>query len=148
MSDVIVKIIPKDPKFVPSEMKLGEVKEWINFNVSNEKTEYILTDEVRFIDQGENFESIGCPFCSSNIDLDWWGEVMDKASKTSFHNLSVVTDCCNEATSLNELNYKWNAGFSRFSIEIMNPREELTIEHTEYLMQLMGCKIKKVVAFY
>ncbi|MEO3946165.1 hypothetical protein [Gorillibacterium sp. CAU 1737] len=148
MSDVVVKVIPKDPEFVPSETSLGLVQEWIKLNVSNEETKYMLTDEVRFIDQGENFESICCPFCLNRIDLEWWSEQMDRASETAFHQLSVVTECCSKATSLNDLNYKWNAGFSRFSIEIRNPQDELKIEHTEYLEQLMGCPIRKVVAYY
>ncbi|MEW9701959.1 hypothetical protein [Paenibacillus sp. SI8] len=148
MSDVILKLIPKDPEFVPNETKLGKAKDWINLNVSNEKTEYIETDEVRFIDQGENFEGVSCPLCFSKIEIDWWSAAMDNASESSFHNLSMVTDCCNKATSLNDLNYKWNAGFSRFSIEIINPKDDLTLEHIECLGQLLGCQIKKVVAYY
>lgn len=148
MSDLVIKLIAKDPEFVPNETKLEKLKEWVTQNVRNEKTEYILTDEVRFIDQGENFEKVNCPFCTSNIDLDWWSEAMDRASETSFHNLSVVTACCKKNTSLNELKYKWDAGFSRFSIEVMNPKDELAVEHLEYLGELLSCQIRKVVAYY
>ncbi|TXK83444.1 hypothetical protein [Paenibacillus sp. N3.4] len=148
MSAVVIKLIPKDPEFVPDDTKLSQLKEWIATNVSNNKTEYILTDEVRFIDQGGNFENVSCPFCSNIITLDWWSEEMDKASETSFHNLSVVTDCCNKDTYLNELEYKWNAGFSRFSIEIMNPKDELNENNMEYIGELLGCPIMIVVAYY
>jgi hypothetical protein len=45
-------------------------------DVTSEKTNYILTDEVRFFDQSENFEGVSCPFCSSSIDMEWWSDVM------------------------------------------------------------------------
>jgi CO dehydrogenase/acetyl-CoA synthase alpha subunit len=130
---VIIKLIPSAPEFVPIETKLGEVKKWLKLNVISEKIDYILTDEVRFIDQGENFESISCPYCSSNIDMEWWGDAMNTASNGTFRNLEVVVECCNKNSSLNELCYKWDAGFSRFSIEIMNPMNELTKESLQFL---------------
>jgi hypothetical protein len=73
---------------------------------------------------------------------------MNTASNGSFRNLKVVVECCNKDTSLNELCYKWDAGFSRFSIEIMNPMNELTKENMEYIGKLMNFQLRKVVAYY
>ncbi|MFD0694970.1 hypothetical protein ACFQZT_12760 [Paenibacillus sp. GCM10027628] len=148
MSDVFLKLIPKNPEYIPADTKLLEIKEWIAQSVKSDKTEFILTDEVRFIDQGGNFESVSCPFCASNIEIGWWQRAMDKAYEDSFHNLRIVVDCCGKSTSLNELRYVWNAGFSRFSIEIMNPQDELKDEDFEHIEQVLGSPVSKVIARY
>ncbi|WP_127530410.1 hypothetical protein [Paenibacillus kobensis] len=148
MSDWIIKLIPNEPEYVPTDMNLEKVKEWFALSLAFEKANYIMTDEVRFIDQGRNFESVSCPICSNILDLGWWGAAMDKASETSFQKLDIITYCCNSPSLLSELIYKGNAGFARFSIEIMNPKRDITKETIANLEYLLGCSMLKVEAYY
>lgn len=80
-----------------------------------------LHDEVRFIDQGANFESIRCPACRAEPGLSWWRDQMDRAHERQFADLTIITPCCAAATSLNELDYHWPAGFARFELIVLNP---------------------------
>ncbi|NOV04835.1 hypothetical protein [Paenibacillus planticolens] len=144
MSATVISLIPTNPEYVPTAKCIEMIHEWIQ----QYNAQIIITDEVRFIDQGENFEDIKCPFCSSEIEIKWWQDRMEKASESSFHELTSITPCCNQKTTLNELNYNWEAGFARFSIEILN----LSIDISEYDVLTIGeqlkCSLKKVIARY
>src|SRR5262245_9441285 len=90
-----------------------------------------LTDGVRFVDQGSNFESVACPKCGTKLDIDWWNMAMTRAcgvdadvevwdnglfseDEPMFTNLTVTVPCCGSTLSLNDLHYDWPAGFARF----------------------------------
>ncbi|MCU6793523.1 hypothetical protein OB236_15570 [Paenibacillus sp. WQ 127069] len=149
MSITFLKLIPVHPEFTPNQAELIAVRDWMKVNYhDNDETRYVLTDEVRFIDQGENFENIHCPCCSRQIDISWWQQKMDEAYKSLFHSLQIVLDCCGEAISLSDLEYKWAAGFARFSIEIMNPESDLIEKDISKLEQILKCSIRKVLAYY
>ncbi|QHE52819.1 hypothetical protein [Pontibacillus sp. HMF3514] len=148
MSDTVIKFIPANPRFVPKKEAINEAELWIRSLTSCCEIKSILTDEIRFIDQGENFQSIICPLCLDEISLDWWSDAMEKASENHFDNLSVIVPCCYRETSLNNLQYHWNAGFARFSIEIMNPTNEEVTRNIKTLENILSCFVKKVDAYY
>ncbi|WP_316569393.1 hypothetical protein [Neobacillus sp. YIM B06451] len=149
MSDYVIKLIPRQPEFTPSLSELKEAELFIQTI-----TEYfsdiqvILTDEVRFIDQGENCESISCQFCHNGLSVDWWQDAMAEAYTSQFNNLQVIVPCCKKESSLNDLHYKWNAGFARFSIEFYNPIAADFDTISTKLEEVLSCKFRKVLAYY
>jgi hypothetical protein len=75
---------------------------------------------------------------------------MDEASAHGFVALQVIVPCCHIQTTLNDLRYKWPAGFARFIMEVRNPgrSEALTEEEIRQLEHLLGCKLRQVLAHY
>lgn len=87
-----------------------------------EAIEVRIQDGVEFVDCGGNFESVGCPACGRDIPFDWWTDRMDEDySNSGFRLDRFHMPCCGSQKSLNELHYDWPQGFSRFSLEAMNP---------------------------
>jgi hypothetical protein len=81
----------------------------------------ICSDEVRFVDPGDNFSRIFCPSCQEELSSDWWGDTMDRAYEKQFLDLAVTVPCCRTTTTLNDLRYEWPAGFARFRLEVRSP---------------------------
>jgi hypothetical protein len=79
-----------------------------------------VTEDVRFVDCGANFETVCCPSCGADLG-EWWSVVMEVGHEQHFQDLRVTTPCCGAHTSLNSLVYSWPAGFARFTLEVLNP---------------------------
>ena len=70
---------------------------------------------------------------------------MNKASASQFNDLNVSVPCCGQSTSLNDLNYIWPAGFSRFVLEAMNPNvRQTTAEQDQALSETLGLGLRKI----
>jgi len=73
---------------------------------------------------------------------------MDAAFKTNFKDLYFTTLCCNRSTSLNDLKYKWPAGFAKFAIIIADPVIDIENDRLDVLETILGTKIRKIWAHY
>lgn len=150
MSDDFVRIIPADPQFTPPagtrEAALQRLSSWLPSagDITSD-----LSEEIRFVDPGANLERVECPSCKSDL-FDWWQDAMEEASADGFRSLEVVVPCCQAETTLNDLRYKWPAGFARFVIELRNPGrgDALTEGELGQLENLLGCKLRQVLAHY
>lgn len=76
MSDNVVKIIPLQPEFEPCIEKIREVEFYLkplckqpNDIQFFSDIQIYLSQKIRFIDQGTNFERIGCPFCHNDLSI-------------------------------------------------------------------------------
>lgn len=149
MSDNILKLIPISPAYMPQEgliqQALAAVK--LLFPSANEVS-IKQTEIPQFRDQGGNWERIVCPICAAVIDEMWWREAMNKAHEKHLMDLNVTVPCCGSRTSLNELKYESPAGFSRFSIEILNPNRDLTDEELQSIETILDSKLRKIWAHY
>lgn len=107
-------------------------------------------DEVTFIDQGGNFESVCCPACKTVLDTRaWWQQQMEAAYSTRFQVLSTVTPCCSSTVSLNDLEYSWPAGFARFEVRVSNPgRGWLSQEEMAQVSAALGITVRQIMAHY
>src|SRR5262245_35207479 len=112
MSDTYLRIIPDDPKFVPSTACERTAVEVLRAVVPGCQVRVKRTDEVEFIDAGENFERVLCPHCGADL-TEFWLSVMDRAASTGFSNLTFNTPCCRRSADLNQLAYEWPAAFAR-----------------------------------
>jgi hypothetical protein len=150
MSDDFLRLIPADPKFIPSAGAQGAVLQLLrSWLPAAEDITSELREETQFVDPGANLERVECTFCGCNL-FDWWQDAMDEASACGFATLEVVVPCCHTETTLNDLRYEWPAGFARFVAEVRNPgREEaLTDEEIRQLEQILGCALRQVLAHY
>jgi hypothetical protein len=121
MSETFLRIIPSDPGCVPSALRreraLGVLQRAVPLadDVASQ-----VTPDVRFVDCGDNFETVRCPHCGADVG-EWWSVAMEMGHEQHYRDLRVTTPCCTRSTSLNELVYSWPAGFARYSLEALNP---------------------------
>jgi hypothetical protein len=146
MSIHFLKLIPTDPWFVPSEPRWSvAAARFHQFAPKAESVETSSTATIQFVDAGGNFERVRCPACAADI-TQWWIAAMDEAWQVHFANLSVTLPCCWIATSLNDLQYEWPAGFARFTLAARNPSlgSGLAQEKLDELQAILGCRLRQV----
>ncbi len=149
MSENILKLIPSSPTYTPHENDLAKVSALLKESLPSSVSYSInISQVVRFIDPGSNLATIFCPNCDSIIDLTWWQESMDKAYEHKFEKLSVQVPCCKITLGLNDLKYKWPAGFAKFSIDIRNPNQDITDLTLSKLEDLIGISMIKIWGHY
>ena len=123
MSDDFIRVIPRDPRHVPTPQVQRRVVELLaQWAPGAEDITAETSEEIRFFDCGENFKQIGCPKCVAEIDLEWWHARMDDdAQEGSFRLARYKLPCCGGSVTLNDLEYDWPQAFGRFSWEVRNP---------------------------
>jgi hypothetical protein len=129
MSDDVILIIPRDPTYVPTLQVQRRIVELLaQWAPGAEHITAETSEEIRFFDCGENFQRIGCPKCTAEIDLEWWhGRMNDDAQEGRFRLAHYRVPCCGASLTLNDLEYDWPQAFGRFRWEVRNPdRGELT----------------------
>ena len=149
MPDTYLRIIPSDPTYVPSalarERALAALRRALPV-VDDIATH--VTDEVRFVDCGANFETASCPHCGADLG-EWWSEAMELGHRQHFRDLRVTVPCCGRRTSLNELAYSWPAGFARYTLEALNPGlgnlSQVVVQRLEHIL---GSKLRIIWAHY
>lgn len=150
MSEHFITLIPTSPAFVPAPAVLEKGKEFFSrFLTGADDIEASVTNEITFVDPGENFERVCCPGCGSELGTAWWQEAMNQSYKPRFENLSVLTPCCGLATSLNDLDYRWPAGFARCRLSARSPKvTEISPEQIQELEQLLGTRLRQIWVHY
>jgi hypothetical protein len=144
MSDNLLCLIPDAPDYVPLNDKVAVAVTILCSAVKDGRVETQVYPEIRFVDQGGNFETIHCPCCGVELDLTWWGQAMDRAAQNRFLDLSVLTPCCGCVTSLNDIRYYWPAGFARFCITISNPPSYIDGSTLESLNNVLDTTLRQI----
>src|SRR5690349_24891374 len=144
MSDDILSVIPVDPDYVPDHpsQQMGQAL-FSSFVAKADEINMIVYDEVHFVDPGENFNSVTCPVCNTDIS-GWWQEAMQTAYDQHFADLIVTTPCCNSTGSLNDLTYDWPAGFASFALQARNPEIDINDAQLGMLASMLKCQLRKV----
>ena len=148
MSDIMYKIIAREPDFALVSDVAEDVVEYLKACVSAESIAIKLHGQVVFIDCGGNLERITCPICGAELNFEWWGEAMEQAAQNEFEDLKVTVPCCNWKVSLNELEYELPCGFGRWEIAILNPLEELQEQVLQEVELRLGVDVRVIVARY
>jgi hypothetical protein len=145
MSDTWIQFIPTDPNYRPSILDAEVAKGLLaSFVPDADEVGFKFTGNVEFIHPGGNLSGVKCPACGANAE-PWWQDAMDAAYKTGFSNLGVTAACCGACVSLNELNYLWPAGFTKFVLEAMNPNvRDLTPYQTGQLSKSLRCNLRRI----
>ncbi len=150
MSEHFITLIPTNPRFVPASDALDAARTlFAAFLPAADEIEGRVTDEIVFVDQGENFERLSCPKCGLELATDWWQQAMDKSYESRFQNLQVTTPCCAFITSLNDLDYRWPAGFARSWLRARGPRQkEVPPDQLRQLEKVMGTALRQIWTHY
>lgn len=150
MSDHLLRFIPEDPTFVPARAAQEAAHQYTRevLDQADEITAQV-TESVEFVDAGCNFESLSCPLCAADLDIDWWTGAMERAFMGEHPDLDVDTLCCNGRTSLHDLGYDAPQGFARFVLEAMNADvAELPDGLLTELERILACKLRVIRARY
>lgn len=152
VSDNWLRLIPTDPTFVPTALAAHRgrdlLAQFAPANESGEPAHIVDAGEIVFIDAGTNFERITCPWCESEIDLEWWQDCLTVAASSGFQDLNTRTRCCDVTTSLNDLRYDWPQGFARWWLEVMNPAAWLSEQQLQAVGEAVGHPVRAVLAHY
>jgi len=145
----VLKLIPTLPQYVPNASTRQQARNLLASYVPEAiSVKETITNDVRFIDQGSNFERVKCPIDGTELDLGWWQQAMDAAYQTRFTNLAVILPCCGTVSSLNDLHYESPAGFARFVLEVDGPNTDLSDKQIHLLEEILECELRKIWAHY
>lgn len=147
MSDNWIIVIPEDADYVPNDdAQARAVALFRQIAPHADKVKKEVSDEVRFIDCGCNLSRIVCPHCGAELEMDWWSDLMDEETEAGFPFREVSLPCCGRAGSPRTLGYDWPQGFSRFSIEAMNPGiPDLSEDQLAEFARVLGCPVRKIL---
>jgi len=166
MSDSVTRIIPQDPKFVPTPAAERLALSLLRAYLPDDQVTARRFDTIQFVDTGENFERVVCPYCRKEILPADWYAWLDRAVvavsppgagaryAAGFADLTGRTPCCDRLSDLNSLAYEWPAGFARFMLEAMNPHIGefiggfLPDEVCASVANALGCPVRQICAYY
>jgi hypothetical protein len=149
MSENTLKFIPIDEQYVPDKSAQKKAREMLaSWLPEDSNVQIKVTEQIEFVDSGTNFESVFCSVCGKEISDTWWQQAMDVAYQSEFTNLSIITPCCQTASSLNRLIYEWPAGFARFILIAHNPQEDIKEDEVRLIADVLGCTLKKIWVRY
>ncbi|MFD9488677.1 hypothetical protein [Streptomyces sp. NPDC059991] len=151
MSDTFLSIIPTDPHWQPNPDGAALTTAFMKKLCPNAagEPEVHRHDTPAFVHAGANLETISCPRCGKQLDLQgWWMPRMDQAyNGNGFSDLRVCTPCCGTDTTLNDLKYDGACGFASFEVKILNPnKSELIDEELALIGQELGHSVRQVWA--
>ena len=148
MSATILKLIPTNPEFIPEPQAQEEALYILRTTMTPScMIRVVISDDIQFIDQGQNWEHVFCPACDQQID-EWWTHAMDIAHAEKFQNLEVQVPRCGKTCLLNNLIYAWPAGFARCVIEVENPAILLSDGQRRLVEEKLGCELRAIWAHY
>ena len=146
MSDTYLRIIPDDSNFIPSTEREATTVELLIALLPGAEVVAKRSEEVQFIDPGENFERVLCPSCRADL-TNSWPSLVDDAWTKKFSDLSFETPCCHTPANLNRLVYEWPTGFARFVVEV-NVGRFLPEVQVESVAESLGCRVRQVLSRY
>jgi hypothetical protein len=149
VSDTFLRLIPDDPRRVPSATAREHAEAVLRVALPGaDDVVSQVTEHVRFVDCGDNFEGVACPRCGTEIGV-WWSVVMEVAHEQQFSDLRATTPCCGQRVSLNDLVYSWPSGFARYTLEAVNPGlGSLPDRVRSRLETVLDCRVRVIWAHY
>jgi len=147
MSDNWLIFIPTRPDHVPDPHAQEAARALlVELLPRADEVTVSVSPEIQFVDPFGNWSGVRCPLCHADLEEEeWWMEAMGMAFETAFENLTVITPCCGGTTNLNDLDYIWPAGFSRFCLEARNPNvADLDVQAVKRLESILGCQLRRI----
>ena len=148
MSDSALRYVPIDPSFCPEPVAVAAAEAALKSMLpAAESIAAQLSEHVRFVDAGGNWEGVRCPACGEDAE-SWWSDAMSTAAESDFRSLLVTAHCCGTSVSLDKMKYGWPVAFGRFVLEAFNPNSRgLSEAELERISILIGCDLLEVKAY-
>lgn len=148
MSDHWILIVPERPEHIPTPDKAKAALKLLEGSILDaDKIEIVQKKHIQFFDCGSNLETITCPWCSSDIPVDWWGTTMssDYDKKSGFKLNEYRLPCCSSPASLDKLVYDFHQAFGCFALSAMNPKiGKMPDDALSKIESALGCKVSVV----
>ena len=122
MTESIFKIYPLEPTRGFTSIEIDEIKNRLLYenahSILKGSIEIHSWKGIMFIDCGNRLESLYCPKCGKQVEMEFWQEQMrkDYSEETGFSLSSFKLPCCDAITKLQALRYEKNCGFSNSAI--------------------------------
>jgi len=146
-SGAILKLIPKETIDTKDVETLKNILLFIKEHFPLNEAGLFIGHNPVFVDCGENFESIYCPNCKSDMTTDWQ-HLMGKASEKNFNDLKIITTCCNSSTNLDELDYKDHCGFSKIIFTVDSYQKGSEKKLIADIKEKFGFQLEPIFARY
>src|SRR5262249_53337497 len=145
MSDNWLRYAPTDPWFQPTAAAAAKAEALLSaFLPQSEEVTPKFFGGVQFVDPGQNWSGVLCPSCGADAE-SWWSQAVSEAADGGFLSLHVLTPCCGQRVSLNDLRYVWPAAFSSFVLDAMNPNSKgLHPGQLQQLEHALGCSVREI----
>lgn len=147
MSSTVIRYIPEDPTYV-AEPAASEAARAMLQKALGSPAVVSITEGPSFVDPGENLDTVRCPACSDELEMDWWQGQMARAGEGAFATLEVTVPCCGAETSLHDLDYDMPAGFARMVLEVQDPHGDPDAVDLDALERTLGCIVRRIEARY
>ncbi len=117
MSDFFASVIPTDTSWQPTRDAAARVEDLVRAlfpdpDSTPQEISVRFYDRITVVDAGENLQRITCPHCHTNIEVDWYQDLIEQTDG-GFDTLQVTVPCCHTRASLDTLGYDWPCGFAR-----------------------------------
>ena len=99
--------------------------------------ELLVSDMPDFFFGAEAAGPVFCPFCGTDIDHWFYGDV-GRWGEGDRRVLTTVTPCCNPPTSLNDLDFDGEQGFGCVAMKLWNPGHEFEPAELQQLEAALG----------
>jgi hypothetical protein len=144
-----LQLIPTDPLFRPSDEAVQiALRRLHGYFTVNEGIRHWISDKVSFWNAGENFESVICNHCDTDI-FDWFISDMVSREFESTNDLLVTLPCCGKKDSLSDLTFDNVGGFACFALIICEGSNgeddyELSDKELHRLEATLGCQLQLI----
>jgi hypothetical protein len=158
VSDIVLKLIPADPGFVPTtavgDACLRLLEQLVGPHDFAEATTF---DEVMFIDAGECEEAGVCPGCHKEFVRGvrepgshdhLFGDIRFIGGD-SFDTFTVPMPCCGRTVLFRDIAFR-DGAFARYQVAVWSPEDPtpLTREQLAQLAAVLGAPVRQVWAKY
>jgi hypothetical protein len=159
MSDVVVKVIPADPRHIPQqETHQTALNLLTRLAPGGEYPAARIHRNLQYVDAGEYEEGATCPRCARRLHFDWsaeheaemdWFREIVHQTEASAEGAQTKMPCCGAEALFEEVQFE-NSGFAMFELLISNPDipYPLPPASIQQLESVLGCSLKQVWARY
>ena len=146
MGDTWLNYVPLDPHWRPRPEAAEQAADYLR-GVFKDADEVVAeaSDQMRFVDALELWESVACPACGADFEAPW-SDAIEVWEASGFQRLALVAPCCGAQTTLNDLHYTAPCAFGCFRLAIMNPHAEPSEAQDAEVAALIGAPLRKVWA--
>src|SRR4051794_8818230 len=128
MSDIMVKLIPADPRHVPPAEAHRPAAALLRRLVPGGDPRGPGHPRLQYIDAGEDEEGAECPRCGRQVcfdwspeheaEMDWFRDIVHRTERTA-DGVRTVMPCCGAEVPFEEVRFG-NSGFAVFELVVSN----------------------------